>query len=111
MKLIALDEAAALLAEFGAGAALFANGQVIEARRAGSRAATAFWSAVLAAVGYMPGASGDDVDSAVPAAPDRITHRAWQDDAAVARRARVRKAIPVNAKRIAAKRHRAGIRH
>jgi len=110
VKLIALDQAAALLAEFGAGAALFANGQLMEARRIKSRTAAIFWSAVLRAVAHKPARSGDDLERPVAARPDRVAHRAWQDDAAVARRAGVGKAVAMDAKRAAPKRRRAGIR-
>ena len=110
VKLIALDQAAALLAEFGAGAALFANGQLLEAQRIESRTAVTFWSAVLRAVACKPVRSGDDLQYPVAASPDRVAHRAWQDDAAVARSARVRKAVAVDAKRAAPKGRRAGIR-
>lgn len=110
VKLIALDQAAALLAEFGAGAALFANGQLLEAQRIQAHTAVTFWSAVLRAVAPRPVRSGDDLQYPVAAGPDRVAHRAWQDDAAVARRAGVRKAVAVDAKRTASKRRRAGIR-
>ena len=110
VKLIALDQAAALLAEFGAGAALFANGQLLEAQRIEAHTAATFWSAVLRAVACKPVPSGDDLQYPVAAGPDRVTHRAWQDDAAVARPARMRKAVAMDAKRTASKRRRVGIR-
>lgn len=107
IKLRVLDEAMALMTEFGAGAALFANGQVMAAQREGRRAVADYWSSVLGAVDYAP--SDDDLEVAVSASPDRIAHRSWQDDAAVTRRARVRDAVPVDPKRAPPKRRRAGI--
>ena len=109
LEACARDEAAALMAEFGAGAALFANGQVIEARRSGRSAVADFWSAVLNAVSYPP--SAHDLKAPVPTAPDRVTHRPWQDDAAVARRSGVRDAVAMDAKRASAKGRRAGLRY
>jgi len=105
----ARDEAAALTAEFGAGAALFANGQVIEARRSGRPVVADFWSAVLNAVSYPPLAQ--DLEAPIPAAPDRVTHRPWQDDAAVTRRPGMRDAVAMDAKRASAKGRRAGLRY
>ncbi len=109
LKLVALDEAAALMAEFGAGAALFANGQILEAQASGRREVAAFWSVVLGAVDYTP--SADDLERAIPAAPDRIAHRPWQDDATVTRRAGMRDAVSMNTKFAAAERLRSRIRH
>ena len=109
LKLVALDEAAALMAEFGAGAALFANGQVLEAHASGRRDVAAFWSAVLGAVDYAP--SADDLERAIPATPDRVAHRPWQDDATVTRRAGMRDAVSMNTKFAAAERLRSRIRH
>jgi hypothetical protein len=108
LKARARDEAAALMAEFGAGAALFANGQVIDAQRSGRPAAADFWSAVLSAVSYAP--SAHDLKAPIPTAPDRVTHRPWQDDTAVARRSGVRDAVAMDAKRASAKGRRAGLR-
>jgi hypothetical protein len=104
----ARNEAAALMAEFGAGAALFANGQVIEARRTGRPAAAEFWSAVLNAVSYAP--SAHDLKAPIPTAPDRVAYRPWQDDAAVARRPGMRDAVAMDAKRASAESRRAGFR-
>jgi len=109
IKLRVTDEATALMTEFGAGAALFANGQVMAAQREGRSALADYWSAVLSAVSRPP--SADDLKTAVPAAPDRVAHRPWQDDAAVARRPGVRDIVAVNPKRAPPKRRRAGIRH
>jgi len=109
IKLRILDEAMALMMEFGAGAALFAKGQVIAAQREGSRVVADYWSAVLGAVKYAP--SGDDLEGAVSASPDRVPHRPWQDYAAVTRRSRVRDTVAVDPKRAPPKRRRAGIRH
>jgi hypothetical protein len=109
LKLIALDEAAALMAEFGAGAALFANGQVLEAQASGRCGVAAFWSAVLGAVEYPP--SADDLERVIPAAPDRVAHRPWQDDAPMARRSGMRDAVAMNTKFTPAERLRSRIRH
>jgi hypothetical protein len=109
IKSHALDEAAALMAEFGAGAALFANGRIIEARHSRRPAAVDFWSAVLNAISYAP--SAHNFEAPVPTAPDRVAHRPWQDDAAVARRSGMRDAVAMDAKRASAIGGRAGLRH
>jgi len=109
LKLVVLDEAAALMAEFGAGAALFANGQVLEARASGRGDVATFWSAVLGAIDYAP--SADDLERAIPATPDRVAHRPWQDDAAVTRRTGMRDAVSMNTKFAAAECRRSRIRH
>jgi len=67
------DEALALMTEFGAGAALFANGQVMAAEREGRAAFADYRSAVLGAIGRAP--TGDGLEIAVPAAPARLAHR------------------------------------
>ena len=63
----------ALMTEFGAGAALFANGQVMAAEREGRAAFADYRSAHLGAIGRAP--TGDDLEITVPAAPARLAHR------------------------------------
>ena len=80
MKRIVQDEAELLFAEFGAGAALFAAGQMGEAEKAKKPAARLFWSAVLEAVTTLSGTSDRTNGAAKPAltmtcANDRLVWR------------------------------------
>ncbi|HWI85700.1 MAG TPA: hypothetical protein VNT42_05170 [Sphingomonas sp.] len=54
LKRIVDEEAMMLRGEFGEGAALFANGQLLEAQSTGQPAAVLFWSTLLEIISQAP---------------------------------------------------------
>lgn len=69
------DEASRLMAEFGAGAALFITGQMAEAHREGRRDAEMFWAALLQMVSTPASLVSQSPDQRASAAHPAVSLR------------------------------------